>query len=91
MCSLVANNDNHRLCVIFPYRDRFEELQRTLPGLYDFLKRQNLNFNFIVVNQTDSIRFNRAVLVNIGSLEANHRGCDYIAIHDVDIGKCHIS
>ncbi|KAL3071400.1 hypothetical protein niasHS_016684 [Heterodera schachtii] len=43
---------------------------------------------YIVVNQSeeDALRFNRAALINIGALEAERVGCDYMAIHDVDIG-----
>jgi len=41
---------------------------------------------FIIINQTDNLRFNRASLLNIGSLQANEENCDYIALHDIDIG-----
>ncbi|KAL3071397.1 hypothetical protein niasHS_016681 [Heterodera schachtii] len=42
---------------------------------------------YIVVNQSeeDALRFNRAALINIGALEAERVGCDYMAIHDVDM------
>ncbi|KAL3071399.1 hypothetical protein niasHS_016683 [Heterodera schachtii] len=46
---------------------------------------------YIVVNQSeeDALRFNRAALINIGALEAERVGCDYMAIHDVDMVKAH--
>ncbi|KAL3118636.1 hypothetical protein niasHT_001031 [Heterodera trifolii] len=46
---------------------------------------------YIVVNQLeeDALRFNRAALINIGALEAERVGCDYMAIHDVDMVKAH--
>ncbi|KAL3114825.1 hypothetical protein niasHT_014639 [Heterodera trifolii] len=46
---------------------------------------------YIVVNQSeeDALRFNRAALINIGALEAERVGCDYMPIHDVDMVKAH--
>lgn len=45
----------------------------------------------IVVNQEDIKKFNRGKLLNIGFLEAEKRGCDYVIFHDVDLipGKGH--
>jgi xylosylprotein 4-beta-galactosyltransferase len=37
------------------------------------------------VNQTDAWRFNRGSLLNAGSLVSEAFGCDYIALHDVDL------
>lgn len=80
-----SNSSGHYLCVIFPYRDRLDELNVVLPKLHKFLKAQRINFNFLIINQTDSFRFNRATLINIGSVVAKNKGCNYIAIHDIDI------
>ncbi|KAL3071396.1 hypothetical protein niasHS_016680 [Heterodera schachtii] len=80
----------HQLCVTIPYRDRWTELQQMLPLLHKFLATTQAIVpppRYIVVNQSeeDALRFNRAALINIGALEAERVGCDYMAIHDVDI------
>lgn len=56
----------HRLAVIVPFRDRFTELQLFLPHLHRFLTRQKLSFSINIINQNDSLRFNRASLINVG-------------------------
>ena len=35
--------------------------------------------------QVDEFRFNRASLLNVGFQETINSGCDYIALHDVDL------
>lgn len=35
--------------------------------------------------QVDDYRFNRASLINVGFNVATSAGCDYIAMHDVDL------
>lgn len=77
---------NHSLCVTIPYRDRFDELQTMIPMLHHFVTSQQIVPRYILINQTNEFRFNRASLINIGVLEAERMGCDYTAIHDVDIG-----
>lgn len=68
------------------FRERWDELQKMVPALHGFLADQGIIPEYIVVNQTDPFRFNRAALINIGSIEAEKIGCDYMAIHDVDLG-----
>ncbi|CAK5091557.1 unnamed protein product [Meloidogyne enterolobii] len=82
------NNDNiHQLCLIFPFKNRWDLAQFTLPKIDVFLKSQLINLSkFIIINQTDNLRFNRASLLNIGALQAKEENCDYIALHDIDIG-----
>jgi len=41
------------------------------------------------VNQSDSYRFNRGSLMNAGVHTAIKYGCDYIALHDVDLIPVH--
>uniref|UniRef100_A0A1E1W143 Beta-1,4-N-acetylgalactosaminyltransferase n=1 Tax=Pectinophora gossypiella TaxID=13191 RepID=A0A1E1W143_PECGO len=73
-----------RLAVLVPFRDRFEELLEFVPHMYNFLNKQRIPFDIFVIQQSDSFRFNRASLINVGFLltEKNH---DYIAMHDVDL------
>ena len=41
----------HSLCLLIPFRDRFEELTEFVPRITEFLKRQNVNHKIIVINQ----------------------------------------
>jgi xylosylprotein 4-beta-galactosyltransferase len=80
----INNKSMHRMGVIIPFRDRFDELIRFVPHMHQFLRNQRIDHKFYVINQIDSYRFNRASLINIGFLiSRNH--CDYIAMHDVDL------
>lgn len=84
----IENNDwiepHHKLAIIVPFRDRFQELIQFVPHLHKFLMKQRVNHKIYVINQSDSLRFNRASLINIGFLIARSE-CDYIAMHDVDL------
>lgn len=74
----------HKLAVLVPYRDRFEELLQFIPHMNKFLSHQNINFKIYILNQVDNYRFNRASLINVGFLTSQAE-CDYIAMHDVDL------
>ncbi|XP_015918394.1 beta-1,4-galactosyltransferase 7-like [Parasteatoda tepidariorum] len=74
----------HRLAVIVPFRDRFDELLRFAPHIHEFLNKQKIPHYIHVINQVDKLRFNRASLINVGYLLAR-QNCDYIAMHDVDL------
>lgn len=54
-----------------PYRDREAELQIFIPHIDDFLNEQSVLHKIIVLNQTDTLRFNRASLINVGWYEAD--------------------
>lgn len=75
---------NHKLAILVPFRDRFEELMEFAPHMDKFLTLQNINHNIFIINQVDQFRFNRAQLINIGFLQTKH-DYDYIAMHDVDL------
>ncbi|XP_039291383.1 beta-1,4-galactosyltransferase 7 [Nilaparvata lugens] len=80
------NNKGHKLGIVVPFRDRFEELLEFVPHLHNFLNAQNLNHAIYVINQVDQYRFNRASLINVGfTMAVTEGGCDYIAMHDVDL------
>lgn len=74
----------HKLAILVPYRNRFEELLDFVPYMNIFLSNQRINFDIIVLNQIDQYRFNRASLLNAGFLETRDN-YDYIAMHDVDL------
>ncbi|XP_035671837.1 beta-1,4-galactosyltransferase 7-like [Branchiostoma floridae] len=75
----------HKLAVVVPFRDRFEELLVFVPHIHKFLNEQKVRHKIYVVNQIDLHRFNRAALINIGFIMGRDEGCDYMAMHDVDL------
>ncbi|KAK6744318.1 hypothetical protein RB195_011176 [Necator americanus] len=75
----------HKLCVIVPFRDRDAELSEFAPYMTKFLHKQMVDHYILVMNQTDKYRFNRASLINVGWLESDRVGCDYMVMHDVDL------
>jgi xylosylprotein 4-beta-galactosyltransferase len=74
----------HRLAVIVPYRNRSSELEIFLPHMNSFLNSQSIEHIFMIINQADTHRFNRAALINIGFIESRFI-VDYIVMHDVDL------
>jgi hypothetical protein len=65
------------LAIIVPYRDRKIHLDQFIPHMNKFLPEAQI----IVVEQTDQKEFNRAKLLNIGTL---HTKADHYCFHDVD-------
>lgn len=81
-----SHSGNHRLAIIVPFRNRFEELQEFVPYMKNFLRNQSIVNDIYIVNQVDDFRFNRASLINIGFLHVNKLSkYDYIVMHDVDL------
>ncbi|XP_017142607.1 beta-1,4-galactosyltransferase 7 [Drosophila miranda] len=74
----------HKMAVLVPFRDRFEELLQFVPHITDFLRRQGVAHHIFLLNQVDRFRFNRASLINVG-FQFCHEVYDYIAMHDVDL------
>jgi hypothetical protein len=75
-----------RLAIIICYRNREELLKRFLYHMHSFLKRQQLDYTIFVVNQHDQGQFNRAVLFNVGFIEAMKLYTfDCFIFHDVDL------
>nr|XP_022335617.1 beta-1,4-galactosyltransferase 7-like isoform X1 [Crassostrea virginica] len=74
----------HKMAILVPFRDRFEELLEFVPYMHNFLSKQGTSHEIYVINQVDDYRFNRASLINIGFLESG-KDCDYVAMHDVDL------
>lgn len=90
---------HHKLAVLVPFRSRWEELIDFVPHMHSFLTRQNVSHEIWVINQVDKhryaieiinitdieyIRFNRAMLLNVGYVLTNET-CDYLVMHDVDL------
>lgn len=77
-------NLSHKLAVLVPFRDRFNELMKFAPYINKFLNHQSVNHQIYILNQIDNYRFNRASLINVGFKYAKNE-CDYMAMHDVDL------
>jgi hypothetical protein len=75
----------HKLGVIVPYRNRFEQLVLFKEKIVQYLNNQKINFEIIVIEQDDAKLFNRGMLLNIGFKHAKEKGCDYVVFHDVDM------
>ncbi|KOX80037.1 Beta-1,4-N-acetylgalactosaminyltransferase bre-4 [Melipona quadrifasciata] len=76
----------HRVAIIIPFRDRPKHLQALLYNLHPMLLRQQIDYQIFVVEQKGSDAFNRAMLMNVGYVEAlKERPFDCFIFHDVDL------
>ncbi|KAL1123539.1 hypothetical protein AAG570_002616 [Ranatra chinensis] len=75
-----------RVAVIVPYRDRPLHLCVFLANMHPFLQRQQLDYGIFVIEQAGNGDFNRAMLMNVGFVEAlGMRDFDCFIFHDVDL------
>lgn len=74
-----------KLGVIVPFRDREEHLEKFIKQVPSYLANNNIEYELIVVEQSDKKPFNRGKLLNIGFIEARKLNCDYVVFHDVDM------
>ena len=74
-----------KLGVIVPYRNREEHLEEFKNKISDYLNKQGIPFELIIVHQDDAKLFNRGMLLNIGFIYAEKYECDYVVFHDVDM------
>lgn len=75
-----------KMSLIIPYRNRYEQLSILVRNIHPMLKRQNLDYRMIVIEQAGDTPFNRAMLFNIGYQEAlkfDNYTC--FVFHDVDL------
>lgn len=49
-----GNATKHKLAVLVPFRDRFEELLAFIPHMSRFLNKQHVEHGFYVLNQVSS-------------------------------------
>ncbi|XP_011302326.1 beta-1,4-N-acetylgalactosaminyltransferase bre-4 [Fopius arisanus] len=79
-------NSRHRVAIIIPYRDRPQHLQTLLYNLHPMLLRQQVDYQIFIVEQEGTGQFNRAMLMNVGYVEAlKEREFDCFIFHDVDL------
>jgi len=75
----------NKIGIIVPFRKREEHLSIFLPKIESHLKKQKIDYEIFVVEQTDDKPFNRGALLNIGVDRAIKHDCNYVALHDVDM------
>ena len=74
-----------KLGVIVPYRNREAHLNTFIPAIKKKLKKDKIDYELIIVEQSSKQAFNRGKLLNIGVAKALQLGCTYVALHDVDM------
>lgn len=77
--------ENRRLHIVVPYRDRESHLRQFVPAVSAYLARPDkaVEHRVTVVEQDAGLPFNRGALKNIGFLLGEHWG-GYTCLHDVD-------
>ena len=73
-----------KLCIVVPYRDRAEHLKLFIPNITEELKKQDIDFSILIVEQTFDKSFNRAKLLNVG-FDYTKEQYDYYCFHDIDM------
>lgn len=71
-----------KLGIIVPYRNRPKQLATFKQHINDYI---DFPFELIIVDQVDSLEFNRGKLLNVGFKHAEKLGCDYVVFHDIDM------
>ncbi|XP_039301116.1 beta-1,4-N-acetylgalactosaminyltransferase bre-4-like, partial [Nilaparvata lugens] len=82
-----------RVALIIPYRDRAAHLRVFLKNMHPFLQRQQISYGIFIVEQAGDGPFNRAMLMNVGAVEAQALGrgrgggggFDCYIFHDIDL------
>ncbi|XP_072902063.1 beta-1,4-galactosyltransferase 6 isoform X2 [Hemitrygon akajei] len=74
-----------KVAILIPFRNRHEHLPILFRHLIPMLQRQHVQFGFYVIEQAGNYPFNRAMLFNVGFLEAiKDLDWDCLIFHDVD-------
>ncbi|XP_054721966.1 beta-1,4-N-acetylgalactosaminyltransferase bre-4-like [Uloborus diversus] len=75
-----------KIALIIPYRDRETHLRMFLHNMHPMLQRQMLDYGIYVIEESGDSKFNRAMLMNIGYVEAlKQYDYDCFIFHDVDL------
>ncbi|CAF1032515.1 unnamed protein product [Brachionus calyciflorus] len=84
---LEENTKKSRVAIIVPYRNRRKNLHIFLLYMHKFLTNQNIDYGIYLVEPLEYLTFNRALLINIGYLEAlkEDEKIDCFIFHDVDM------
>ncbi|XP_041479655.1 beta-1,4-galactosyltransferase 6-like [Lytechinus variegatus] len=74
-----------KVAFVVPFRDRIDHLAIFLRHMIPILQLQKLEFSIFIVEQNNNMSFNRAMLLNVGFLEAlKLTRYDCYVFHDVD-------
>ncbi|XP_072425836.1 beta-1,4-galactosyltransferase 6 isoform X2 [Chiloscyllium punctatum] len=74
-----------KVAILIPFRNRHEHLPILFRHLIPMLQRQHVQFGFYVIEQAGNYPFNRAMLFNVGFMEAmKDLDWDCLIFHDVD-------
>ena len=79
---------SHHTAVLIPYRNREDHLLQFLLNIHPILARQKISYGIYLIEPEKGLKFNRALLFNIGFLESNRDSGDEwncFALHDVDL------
>jgi hypothetical protein len=78
-------NEDKKLCVVVPYRDREAHLSEFAPWINKTLQEQQIqDYLVLIVEQNVGKPFNRAKLLNVGFSYVEN-AYDYYCFHDVDM------
>jgi hypothetical protein len=83
-----SSDDKSKVAIIVPYRNRLRNLKSFLRYMHVFLTKQNLfNYGIFIVEPLEKLVFNRALMLNVGFLEAlkADEAYDCFIFHDVDM------
>lgn len=85
-----SNRHSHelfRVAVIVPYSNRRRNLHMFLLYMHRFLSSQSIDYGVYLIEPRDHLKFNRAMLLNIGFVEAlrDEPRQDCFIFHDVDM------
>ncbi|VDN03776.1 unnamed protein product [Thelazia callipaeda] len=75
----------HKIAVIIPFRDRQSHLTRLIDFLIPILRRQQLDFRFIVTEQYGNNLFNKGRIMNAAFRLAEQLNVSCVIFHDVDM------
>ena len=56
------NYGPHKLAIIVPYRNRFEELKEFVPHMKKYLKEKKIRNHIYIINQVDTHRYIKLAL-----------------------------
>lgn len=71
--------------VIVCYRNRTQQLDAFIRYMHSYLPKQNIHYRIFIAEQNDSAPFNRALMLNYGSMIAMKYNFSCLILHDVDL------
>ncbi|XP_074027930.1 beta1,4-N-acetylgalactosaminyltransferase B isoform X1 [Leptinotarsa decemlineata] len=71
--------------LIIPYRQRQKQLEFFLKYMHSFLQNQSIHYRIFIVEQNDTLAFNRAKMMNYGAKVAMKFQYHCLILHDVDL------